>query len=269
MNRIAIYGKGGIGKSTIASNISACLAAQGEKILQIGCDPKHDSTILISLNEYSTVLDLLRTGSLIDEESVIHHGKMGIDCIEIGGPTPGVGCAGRGIIRGIEVLERLGILQKEYDLLVYDILGDVVCGGFFEPIKNHKADVMYVVTSGEFNSLFAANNICAGYNNCQLKEKGLRFGGVIGNLRGIKKEEKIIQQFCEKANVNLVSIVPRDEMIEESTFTGVPVVTAFPNSDVSRIFHDLAQNINDSCFDTRTPSPLTLSELRTLIQATR
>ena len=137
--RIAIYGKGGIGKSTIASNVAASFALMGNKVLQIGCDPKHDSTILVSRFEYPTVLDLLCETSNITAEDVIHIGKYGIDCIEIGGPAPGVGCAGRGIIRGIEVIEKLGILDRDYDMVIYDILGDVVCGGFFVALA--KGDV--------------------------------------------------------------------------------------------------------------------------------
>ena len=265
--KIAIYGKGGIGKSTVASNVSACLAKQGKRVLQIGCDPKHDSTILISNSEHSTVLDMLRNTASLCTDDVIHHGKYGIDCIEIGGPAPGVGCAGRGIIRGIEVVERLGILRDPYDMVIYDILGDVVCGGFFEPIKNRKAEVMYVVTSGEFNSLFAANNLCAGYVNCDLKSMGLKFGGIIGNMRGMDNEEKIISRFCEMLGVNLVALIPRNEQIENSTFSGIPVVEMYPDSQISTIYQNIAQNIFSGPSTDITPTPVDLEQLRALYRS--
>ena len=263
--KIAIYGKGGIGKSTIAANVSACCALEGTKVLQIGCDPKHDSTILISRAEHPTVLDQLRDKDSLTPEEVIHRGKYGIDCIEIGGPAPGVGCAGRGIIRGIEVIERMGILRRDYDMVLYDILGDVVCGGFFEPIKNRKAEVMYVVTSGEFNSLFAANNLCAGYVNCGLQAKGLKFGGIIGNLRGIANEEAILQAFCRMVNAELIAVVPRDNRIEDSTFTGVPVVEKHPDSTVSGIYKALAARMYAGEVSNATPTPISLEQLRDLI----
>ena len=265
--RIAIYGKGGIGKSTIASNVAASFALMGNKVLQIGCDPKHDSTILVSRFEYPTVLDLLCETSNITAEDVIHNGKYGIDCIEIGGPAPGVGCAGRGIIRGIEVIEKLGILDRDYDMVIYDILGDVVCGGFFEPIKNKKADVMYVVTSGEFNSLFAANNLCAGYVNCGLKAKGLKFGGIIGNMRGIANEEKIISEFCKMMNTELISIIPRDNEIEDSTFSGVPLVEKNPDSTICNIYHHIAEQISMRSNVDNSPTQVSLTKLRNLIYA--
>ena len=265
--KVAIYGKGGIGKSTIASNVSACCALQGKKILQIGCDPKHDSTILVSNGEYPTVLDMLRNNFSLTEKDVIHKGKYGISCIEIGGPTPGVGCAGRGIIRGIEIVEKLGILQNDYDLIIYDILGDVVCGGFFEPIKNQKADVMYVVTSGEFNSLFAANNLCAGYVNCGLKSKGLRFGGIIGNMRGIENEDKIITEFCKMVQVDLIALIPRDNSIENCTFTGVPVVEKYKDSKIGYIYQNIAQHFMCEPKTKNTPIPIKLTQLRELILA--
>ena len=264
--KVAIYGKGGIGKSTIASNVAASFALQGNKVLQIGCDPKHDSTILISRFEYPTVLDLLYANENLALEDVVHKGKYGIDCVEIGGPAPGVGCAGRGIIRGIEVIEQLGVLRQNYNMVIYDILGDVVCGGFFEPIKNKKADVMYVVTSGEFNSLFAANNLCAGYINCGLEAKGLKFGGIIGNMRGLANEEKIISEFCKMVETELIAVIPRDNEIENCTFLGI-VVAKYPNSRISGIYQNLARRMGADIDTVKSPSAVSLTKLRNLIHA--
>lgn len=263
--RIAFYGKGGIGKSTVSSNLSACFAVAGKKVLQIGCDPKHDSTILISNEPYDTVLELACKDTDLEINDIIHHGKYGIDCVEIGGPTPGVGCAGRGIIRGIETIERIGVLEREYDIIIYDILGDVVCGGFFEPLKGNKVDEMYIVTSGEFNSLFAANNICAGFINCDINSRGIKLGGIIGNLRGIRNEEKIIREFCRKINVNLIELIPRDNKIEESTFVGTPMIEKFPEEKVTELYKNLAKKILCKKENLQSPKPLALSELRELV----
>ena len=156
-------------------------------------------------------------------------------------------------------------MKNNYDLTIYDILGDVVCGGFFEPIKNKKADVMYVVTSGEFNSLFAANNLCAGYVNCGLKAKGLKFGGIIGNMRGIYHEEKIIKDFCDMVQVDLVELIPRSNDIENSTFMGVPVVERYKNSGVATVYQNIAQKFLSETQPDYSPVPVKLAQLRDLI----
>lgn len=260
--RIAIYGKGGIGKSTVTSNITAMLGKKGYSILQIGCDPKHDSTLLLLNKEAKTVLSSLNQ-TAISKDMIIETGLYGIDCIEIGGPAPGVGCAGRGIIKGLEIIKHLGILEKKYDYTFYDILGDVVCGGFFEPLKGGFADKMFIVSSGEFNSLFAANNLCKGYVNCKLGERNVVLGGIIGNCRGTEKEEQLLLEYCKRINVPLVSIIPRDNRIEKSTFQRVPIV-ASGYSDLCSSFEKIIDNIQDQSFGTKNPGFLELNELREL-----
>lgn len=264
--RIALYGKGGIGKSTIASNISACFARRGMRVLQIGCDPKHDSTMLLSNGEYETVLDVLCQKSLseLSIHDIVHRGKFGIDCIEIGGPKPGVGCAGRGIIKGIDTIERLGILENDYDVIIFDILGDVVCGGFFEPLKGKKVDAMCIVTSGEFNSLFAANNLCAGYLNSGVFQKGVKLRGIIGNLRGLEKEDQIIQNFCNKLNVELISTVPRSSLIEHCTFEGVTVAEKYSDSQIASVYENIVHCLLSTDNKFSFPKPLPLEQLRSL-----
>ena len=164
MRQVAIYGKGGIGKSTTTQNLTAALAEMGNKIMIVGCDPKADSTRLI-LNGLAqkTVLDTLREeGEDVDLDLVMKEGFGGIKCVESGGPEPGVGCAGRGIITSINLLEQLGAYTDDLDFVFYDVLGDVVCGGFAMPIREGKADEIYIVASGEMMAMYAANNICKG-----------------------------------------------------------------------------------------------------------
>ena len=257
--QIAIYGKGGIGKSTISSNLSAALGAKGKKILQIGCDPKHDSTLLLTKKPINTLLDELDFKSEnIDPESIMHSGIFDINCIEIGGPEPGIGCAGRGIIKGIEVINHLQLITDEYDLVIYDVLGDIVCGGFFAPLRK-AASEMYIVTSGEFNALFAANNLCLGFKNNSFGN--VKLGGIIGNCRGNVNEVEILKKFAKEINVNLIEIIPKDSLIELCTREHIPVVAKEPNGKLAGLFNSLANNImNNSTEDE--PTPFSLNDLR-------
>ncbi len=267
--RIAIYGKGGIGKSTIAANISALLCKNGHSVLQIGCDPKHDSTLMLLNEEPKTILSGLGSLDKMKLSEYLKSSQHGIDCIEIGGPEPGVGCAGRGIVKGLEIIRKLGVYQKEYDYILYDILGDVVCGGFFEPLKNGSVDQMYIVTSGEFNSLFAANNLCKGYINCRLQTKGVKLGGIIANCRGIDQEETLIKRFCEMTNIPLVALIPRDNRIERCTFEGVSVAEAYQNADIIVPFQKIVEQLYSSGTVCSAPHSLELSELRLLCKEIR
>lgn len=260
--RIAIYGKGGIGKSTITSNISSMLGKNGNSILQIGCDPKHDSTLLLLNKEANTVLSAINNLQ-ISKDLLVESGFNNVDCVEIGGPAPGVGCAGRGIIKGLEIIKRAGVLEKNYDYIFYDILGDVVCGGFFEPLKGNYVDKMYIVSSGEFNSLFAANNLCKGYVNCKLGEKNVVLGGIIGNCRGIEMEEQLLKEYCKKINVPLVAMIPRDNRIEKSTFKRIPIAST-EYKDLQVHFEKIIESIKNPNAGTTTPSFLDLNELREL-----
>lgn len=267
--RIAIYGKGGIGKSTVAANVSALLSKRDMSVLQVGCDPKHDSTLLLVDGELTTVLSGLSSENKLTVNDIVKRGKGSIDCIEIGGPAPGVGCAGRGIIKGLEIIKRLGVYSKEYDCIIYDILGDVVCGGFFEPLKGGFVDKMYIVTSGEFNSLFAANNLCKGYINCNLFSKGVKMGGIIGNCRGIENEEQLINEFCNRINVPLVAMIPRDNKIEKSTFEGIPVIDSVVNPIIIAQLENIADSFCDEQKESFIPKALELNELRELCKEIR
>ena len=263
---IAIYGKGGIGKSTITTCISAFLAEKGKKVLQIGCDPKHDSTLtLLNKKKIVTIIDSLDRNDLNEDELIVE-GIHGIDCVEIGGPDPGVGCAGRGIISGLMRLEKMNKYKiTNYDHVIYDILGDVVCGGFFEPLKKKKVQKMYIVTSGEFNSVFAANNLCKGYINCGLDKKGISLAGVIGNCRGIQREEDIISDFCHYINVPLVTLIPRDERIERCTMSGINIIDSDIGSEISRYISNIVSSI-ESDIEIKKVNVLSLEELRKMYE---
>lgn len=267
---IAIYGKGGIGKSTIASNIAAFLGYHHHNVLLVGCDPKSDSTILLSGTDSKTLLEQINDSN-IKTDHFLKKGKYHVDCIEMGGPAPGVGCAGRGIISGIKILSELEIIdKKKYDYVIFDILGDVVCGGFFEPLKSGFVDVLYIVTSGEFNSLFAANNLCRGYVNCRLAGKGVAFGGIIANCRGIQHEMEIISAFCNLIGVPLVCTFPRDGKIEMSTFLGKPIVEMMDENpsykELYGILNFFSKHIENSQLTT-IPQPVSLPELRDLFSS--
>ena len=163
--RIAIYGKGGIGKSTVASNLSYTISKKGHRVLQIGCDPKSDSTrALLKGKVQTTVTEYMRNvpPSQRRLDDIVNIGSNGVMCIEAGGPKPGVGCAGKGIVGMFQTLEKMDCSSLEADTIIYDVLGDVVCGGFAVPMRSLYSDSIIIVTSGEYMSLFAANNIMKG-----------------------------------------------------------------------------------------------------------
>jgi nitrogenase iron protein len=245
MVKIAIYGKGGIGKSTIAANVSAALAKRGKRVLQIGCDPKHDSTRLLLHGErLTTALDYLKeTGpDRCRLSGMVRTGVFGIDCLEAGGPEPGVGCAGRGILTTFELIDRLGIKDRSYDVTVYDVLGDVVCGGFAVPLRLEYAEKVYIVTSGEFMALYAANNILRGLKNYDQNRKG-RAGGIIVNSRGLEEEDGRIRRFSEAVGLPLAASFPRSDLFSRCEAQGKCLVEAFPDSELAGRFAGLADLI--------------------------
>ncbi|MDR1690269.1 MAG: AAA family ATPase [Candidatus Methanoplasma sp.] len=244
MIQIAIYGKGGIGKSTSAANISYSLAEKGMKVLQIGCDPKHDSTrALLQGKEQTTVLSYIRNTSPYDRklEDIVLDGAKGIKCVEAGGPEPGIGCAGRGILSTFDTLKKLGMDEIDFDVKLYDVLGDVVCGGFAVPLRNEYADGVYLVTSGEFMSIYAANNILKGIKNF---DKGVpRVAGIILNCRGIENEYETVKRFADAVELPIVACIPRSKLFAEAEAAGKTVIEMFPDSDVSKELGKISDNI--------------------------
>ena len=236
--RIAIYGKGGIGKSTIVSNIAAAYA-ENHEVLVIGCDPKADTTRTLIGSRIPTILDVVKEKKQeVSVQEIVYIGYNDVKCVESGGPKPGVGCAGRGVIVAMNLLERLGAFSEDIDVIIYDVLGDVVCGGFAVPLREDFADEVYIVTSGEYMALYAANNICKGIE--KLKS---RFGGVICNCRGIENELKIVGAFAERVGSRIVGIIPRSELVQKSEIEAKTVVEKFPDSTQANLYRELAETI--------------------------
>ena len=249
MIKIAVYGKGGIGKSTTISNLSVALANKGLKVMQIGCDPKADSTTnLHDGSEINTVLDLVRERKddfKLDE--MVIEGYKGILCVEAGGPTPGMGCAGRGIIAALEKLEQKGAYETyKPDVVFYDVLGDVVCGGFSMPMRAGYADKIFIITSGEYMAIHAAVNIATAIDN--FKDRGYAsLGGVILNKRNVKNEEEKVNEFIENIDSKLVGTLDRDEIVVVAEEDKKTVLEAFPESLMAKEYEVLADNLLKAC----------------------
>lgn len=245
--QIAIYGKGGIGKSTTSSNLSAAFSLMNLKIAQIGCDPKADSVnTLLEGNFITTILDNIKDYGQSEQTILdsINFGFNNILCVESGGPPPGQGCAGRGVLVALNLLEQFNILKKfDIDIAIYDVLGDIVCGGFAQPIRQGYAQEVYIVTSGEYMSLYAANNIAASLN--QFANQGLksRAAGIIANLRNVEDELEIIQEFSNKIGVPLISVINRSELVQSAESSGKTVIEAFPSSSQAEVYKKLAHNV--------------------------
>lgn len=243
MIRIAVYGKGGIGKSTTVSNVAAALAEMGLKVMQIGCDPKADSTILLRHGEaVPAVLDLYNEKKqALQLEDMIRIGYNGVICVEAGGPTPGLGCAGRGIIATFQLLEDMDLFAHyKPDVVLYDVLGDVVCGGFAAPIREGYAEKVLIVTSGEKMALYAANNISSAVRNFEDRSYARVFGIVL-NHRNVENEMEKVQAFSEKIGVPIVGEVPRSDEIIRWEDQGKTVIEGNPDSEISKCFFDLAE----------------------------
>src|ERR1035437_4568482 len=267
MRKIAIYGKGGIGKSTTTQNTVAGLAEAGFNIMVVGCDPKADSTrLLLGGLAQKTVLDTLREeGEDIDLDDVVKPGFGGTRCVESGGPEPGVGCAGRGIITSINLLEQLGGWDAKYkiDYTFYDVLGDVVCGGFAMPMREGKAEEIYIVVSGEMMAMYAANNISKGIVKFA-EAGGVRLGGIICNSRKVDNEQNMIEAFAKKLGTQMIHFIPRDNMVQRAEINRTTVIEYEPTHVQADEYRTLARKINDNTMFV-IPQPLEMDELEALL----
>jgi nitrogenase iron protein NifH len=246
MRKVAIYGKGGIGKSTTTQNTVAGLAEIGRKVMVVGCDPKADSTrLLLGGLGQKSVLDTLREeGEDVDLEDIRRTGFSGIVCVESGGPEPGVGCAGRGIITSINLLEQLGAYadSEALDYAFYDVLGDVVCGGFAMPIREGKAKEIYIVVSGEMMAMYAANNICKGIVKFA-EAGGVRLGGLICNSRKVDNEREMIEAFAARLGTQMIHFIPRDNMVQRAEINRKTVIEFDPGHPQADEYRTLAKKI--------------------------
>ena len=271
LRQIAFYGKGGIGKSTTSQNIAAALGEAGRKLLVVGCDPKADCTSLLTGELFQeTVLEKVRSQSRnaapnAPVEGIVHTGFADIACVESGGPEPGVGCAGRGIICAIELIERQGIIHEGLDYVFHDVLGDVVCGGFAMPIREGKAQEIYLVTSGEMMSLYAANNIATGILKFAASGR-TRLGGIICNCRNVEGEVELVHTFAEELGTSVVGVIPRDNIVQASELNKQTVIQYAPESEQADAYRMLARTIEaNERFSV--PTPLTRERLRELALA--
>ena len=265
LRQIAIYGKGGIGKSTTTQNLTAGLTELGKNVMVVGCDPKADSTrLLLGGLAQKTVLDTLRDeGDEVELDSILKTGFGGTRCVESGGPEPGVGCAGRGIITSIGLLERLGAYTDDLDYVFYDVLGDVVCGGFAMPIREGKAKEIYIVASGEMMSLYAANNISKGIARYAAKG-GVRLGGIICNSRNVDREIELLRAFAEELGTQLIHFVPRDNVVQHAEIHKETVIQYKPQAKQADEYRQLAKKIEENEMFV-IPKPMTQDRLEEIL----
>ncbi len=267
MRQIAIYGKGGIGKSTTTQNTVAALAEAGYRCMIVGCDPKADATrLILHKKSQATVMDLARERGAVEDlelEEVLLDGFKGVKCVESGGPEPGVGCAGRGVITAINFLEENGAYAPDLDFVFYDVLGDVVCGGFAMPIREGKAKEIYIVTSGEMMAIYAANNISRGILK-YAQSGGVRLGGLICNSRKVDREYELVSEFAEKLGTQLLHFIPRDNMVQKAELNRMTVVEYAPEHPQADEYRALAKKMAENK-NLYIPTPLTMDELEELL----
>jgi len=265
IRQIAIYGKGGIGKSTTTQNLTAGLVEHGKKVMVVGCDPKADSTrLLLGGLAQKTVLDTIREeGEDISLDRIMKTGFGGTRCVESGGPEPGVGCAGRGIITSINMLENLGAYTDDLDYVFYDVLGDVVCGGFAMPIREGKAKEIYIVASGEMMALYAANNIAKGIKR-YANTGGVRLGGIICNSRNVDHELDLLRAFSKELGTQLIHFVPRNNIVQHAEIHKKTVIEYKPDCSQAQEYRNLAKAIIENEKFT-IPTPMSQERLEEIL----
>lgn len=265
--KIAFYGKGGIGKSTTQQNTAAAMTHYYDKKVFIhGCDPKADSTrLILGGKPQETLMDVLRQegAEKVTNAKVIKEGFNGIRCVESGGPEPGVGCAGRGVITAIDLMEKNNAYTDDLDFVFFDVLGDVVCGGFAMPIRDGKAQEVYIVASGEMMAIYAANNICKGLLK-YAKQSGVRLGGVVCNSRKVDREQEFLEEFTAAIGTKMIHFVPRDNVVQKAEFNKKTVVEYDAAENQAHEYGELARKIIENQ-DFVVPTPLSMDELEAMV----
>lgn len=258
MRKVAFYGKGGSGKTTVATGLSSLLARDGQRVLLLGCDPKHDTSYaLVDRDKRRTLIELMHDGQAasLKPEAFLMHSDCGVDCVEAGGPEPGVGCAGRGITLMFDVIQKHGLLSDKYDWTIFDVLGDVVCGGFAAPIRAGFAQEVCVVVSGEILSMYAANNLCKALVRYQ--STGVRLAGIVPNLRGTAGEEKMLREFAALLGTRTLPAIPRDPAVHQAHVAGKTVVDIAPQSKAAKALAAILDALRQSGpQDAAIPTPL-------------
>lgn len=268
IRKVAIYGKGGVGKSTVCSNASAALSQMGEKVMQVGCDPKRDSISTLCGKLMPTILDKTREAKDITEEmvrSVIFEGFNGILGCESGGPRPGMGCAGKGVNLALQLLDKFEVFQKYgVTIVLFDVLGDVVCGGFAQPMRSGYAHEIYLVTCGEPLTLFQINNIIKAVHKLSSLGSDVGVAGLINNMRGVVHEDRIVEEFGRLVGVPVIEHIPRSRMVQDAESQGKTVIEAFPDSPQAEIYRRLAQKIlgNKAIHN---PKPITMDNIKNIM----
>ena len=269
MKAIAIYGKGGIGKSTVSANISYQWAKQGNRVLHVGCDPKADSTLLLTGGERSTPVAaalLEKKGKTFPLRDAIRVGAQGVHCIESGGPEPGRGCGGWGIARVLSLLDEDFVLDEDYDAVLFDVLGDVVCGGFAAPLRKGFADTVVIVLSEELMAIYAANNICRAI--VRLQRTGVRLAGVVLNRRDNSVPVDTVSALVERIGTSIIATIPRAPIVGEAEIHRKTISEYAPSSEVTQVFSDLSQRLLSLKRDELTiPTPLDDEALMEFMQA--
>jgi nitrogenase iron protein NifH len=265
--KIAIYGKGGIGKSTTTQNTAAAMSHfHKQNVFIHGCDPKADSTrLILGGKPQESLMEVLREegAEKVTNDKVIKRGYEGIQCVESGGPEPGVGCAGRGIITAINLMEENGAYTDDLDFVFFDVLGDVVCGGFAMPIRDGKAQEVYIVASGEMMAIYAANNICKGLVK-YAKQSGVRLGGIICNSRKVDREREFLEEFTASIGTHMIHFVPRDNIVQKAEFNKKTVTEYDENENQAKEYSELARKIIEN-ENFVIPKPLTMDELEAMV----
>ncbi len=242
---VVLCGKGGIGKTTVVTNLAVLGAARGLEVLQVGCDPKHDSCAAHLDRRARTVMDLFREKGRVDRrdiEGLIQRGRTGVWCLETGGPQPGVGCAGRAITLALDVLRTAGDLLAPFDVVLYDLLGDVVCGGFATPLRRGPDTLIYLVTSGEILPVYAANNIAHGVRNLANRGGG-RVAGLVANLRGVPGERDLLERFAKALGTRVATWIPRDPAVFEAERAGRTLIETAPDSPAAAAIREFADEV--------------------------